>query len=101
VADTLIRRRVRRIALWGAALHVLFLSAAPLEHHDLVCHLKTPQHCSTCAFSPVGSQLPAGASAGAALFADAGRAVTVYARAEGAVPAAPHSGRSPPSTGHA
>ena len=45
-------RRIRRFALLGVVLHTLFVAAAPFEHHDLICHLKTPQHCTSCTSSP-------------------------------------------------
>lgn len=32
-------------------LYVALLAAAPLEHHDLACHLKSPTHCTTCVFA--------------------------------------------------
>src|SRR5436190_78571 len=52
-------RRFRRFALLGVVLHTLFVAAAPFEHHDLICHLKTPQHCTACTSSPVGSSAAA------------------------------------------
>ena len=46
-------RRWRRLAFWGVTLHLIFLMTAQFEHHDLLCHAKTPFHCTTCASSPV------------------------------------------------
>ena len=45
----------RRLALAGLAIYAVFLVASPFEHHDLLCHLKTPQHCTSCASSQLGS----------------------------------------------
>jgi hypothetical protein len=39
--------RLRRLALLGVLLHSLFLATAGFEHHDFVCHFKTPQHCAS------------------------------------------------------
>jgi hypothetical protein len=38
------------------ALYVLAAALMPLGHHDLVCHLKSTTHCTTCA---VGSSAEA------------------------------------------
>ncbi|HEV8346145.1 MAG TPA: hypothetical protein VGQ16_06210 [Vicinamibacterales bacterium] len=50
-----VERRSRRMALIGAALYAVVLLMAPFEHHDLVCHIKTPQHCMSCSATLVGS----------------------------------------------
>jgi len=69
-----LNRRIRRFALFGVVLHALLVAAAPFEHHDLICHLKTPQHCTSCTSSPVGSSAETHATPGAALLRDAGSA---------------------------
>ncbi len=89
--------RFRRITFAAIVLHVMVLLVAPFEHHDLVCHLKTPQHCTSCVASPV--------SAGAVLLVtpldrplvDAGLAHVLHER-EGSVLCTPRlPGRSPPA----
>jgi hypothetical protein len=90
-------RRIRRFALLGAVLHTLLLAAAPFEHHDLICHLKTPQHCTSCTSSPVGSSAEPHATPGAALLSDAGSAAAVEPISESALLAVTNSGRSPPA----
>ena len=90
-------RRIRRFALLGAALHTLLLAAAPFEHHDLICHLKTPQHCTSCTSSPVGSSAEPHATPGAAVLRDAGAAAAVEPLSESALLAVANRGRSPPA----
>jgi hypothetical protein len=89
-------QRLRRIAMLGVVLHTLFLAAAPFEHHDLICHLKTPQHCTSCTSSPVASSSHAHASVGASQLADAGDAITVHAVSESTLLTSSTTGRSPP-----
>ena len=86
----------RFLTLAGLALYGFVLVAAPFEHHDLICHLKPPQHCTACASSQLGSdphQLPVPR---AARLADAGVATTVEQDLEGALLVADSTGRSPP-----
>jgi hypothetical protein len=80
----------------GVLLHAWVLGAADFEHHDLVCHLKTPQHCTSCALSPIGSEPRTAAAPGGCCLADAGRAQTHDVAAESALLSVPTSGRSPP-----
>ena len=79
------------------ALYVLFLVVSPLEHHDLVCHLKTPQHCTTCAFTQLGSDPHPPVTVGACHLADAGRAISVEIVAKTTLLAIHSTGRSPPA----
>jgi len=91
------RRRLPLIALVGVGFHILFLAAAPFEHHDLICHLKTPQHCTSCASNPLGSESRICPAPGACRLADAGRIFALDALPEGALLAVSTYGRSPPS----
>jgi hypothetical protein len=86
----------RRTAALIAALYALFLVTVPFEHHDLACHLKTPQHCTSCASSPlsVGSHTPF--TPDASWLPDAGRAVACHLLPESTLLAPTSSGRSPP-----
>jgi hypothetical protein len=90
-------RRLTLLAFAWLALYVLFLSASPFEHHDLVCHLKTPQHCTSCSGSPLGSDPHALVLPGNWQLADAGSAFASEMRAETALLAIPSTGRSPPA----
>jgi hypothetical protein len=84
-----------RIALLAVLLHLLVFVIAPFEHHDLLCHLKTPQHCTACASNPVGTD--AGAVVpGEVRLADAGSTVAQQVVLRGALLAVQTSGRSPP-----
>ena len=89
---------VRRhgIAL-AVALYAAFLVVAPFEHHDLACHLKTPQHCTSCASSPLGSDPHALSVPDTSKLADAGRAVFVDVSVEDTILSIRSGGRSPPS----
>jgi hypothetical protein len=89
--------RWRRFTVAAVALYAVVLAAAPFEHHDLLCHLKTPQHCTSCAASPlsVNPHTPAGLDT--VRFADAGRALVADTLSEGALLVTASSGRSPPA----
>jgi hypothetical protein len=89
-------RLSRRLALVGMAIYALFLVASPFEHHDLSCELKTPQHCTSCTSTQLGSDTHVVLSPGAAQLADAGRANAFIVLAEGTLLAVRSSGRSPP-----
>src|SRR5882672_8077706 len=67
--------RWRRLAMTGLALYAIFLLTSQFEHHDLLCELKTPLHCTACTSSVVGSDPTAPAALGAWQLADAGSAV--------------------------
>jgi len=87
----------RCLALVGTALYALFLIASPFEHHDLSCELKTPQHCTSCTSTQLGSDAPVAVAPGAAQLADAGRAASFIVLDEGTLLVVRSTGRSPPS----
>jgi hypothetical protein len=87
----------RRLALVGMALYALFLIASPFEHHDLQCELKTPQHCTSCTSTQLGSNPQALLSPGVWYLADAGRAVAVDLLGKDTLLVVRSTGRSPPS----
>lgn len=89
--------RLRRLALLGVVLHALFLAVADFEHHDLLCHFKTPQHCTSCALSPLSSEPRTAVAPDSCCLADAGRAVPLYVNSQGVILSARTTGRSPPS----
>ncbi len=89
-------RRYRLLALAGLALYAIFLVGAPFEHHDLLCHLKTPQHCTSCASSQLGSDPGTQVVPPASQLVDAGSAVSVQLLAEDTLLAVGSTGRSPP-----
>lgn len=89
--------RGRAIAFGGLALYAFFLVWAPFEHHDLLCHLKHPQHCTACSSSVVGSDPRTPAMLGTSHLADAGRAISVHILSDGILLAVRSTGRSPPA----
>jgi len=79
------------------ALYVFAAALLPLGHHDLVCHLKSTTHCTTCT---VGSS--AETAGDPAVFArcslvDAGAPAYDSARSPHSASSRPASGRAPPS----
>ena len=92
------RRLSGRWALVGMAIYALFLVASPFEHHDLSCELKTPQHCTSCTSSQLGSDTHVALAPGAAQLADAGRAASFVVLDEGTLLVVRSTGRSPPVT---
>jgi hypothetical protein len=48
--------RWRVLTFAGMAIAVVLLVAAPFNHHDLLCHLNTTLHCTTCTTSLLGSE---------------------------------------------
>lgn len=91
------RRRPQLHVAVGVALYAAFLVTAPFEHHDLVCHIKTPLHCSACASSLASADPSAMPRVTAAQLADAGRALAVQSLTDGFLLAVASTGRSPPS----
>lgn len=80
------------------ALYVLAFAAMPFAHHDLLCHLKSSTHCSTC---NVGTSTDPSSSAplvNPAVLHDAGRADELSYHVVSTPALLPSAGRSPPST---
>jgi hypothetical protein len=89
-------RRWRLLAFVGATVYGLFLLTAPFGHHDPDCHLKTPQHCTACASSVVGSDPHTPRLPGLWQLADAGSAFSVLQPVHGILLPVRSTGRSPP-----
>ena len=74
------------------------LAATPFAHHDIVCHLKSNTHCSTChlgtSADPDGTQ----PSLTPAELPDAGRTAEHTSTVAGAFSISPSAGRAPPFT---
>ena len=79
------------------AIYALFLIASPFEHHDLSCELKTPQHCTSCTSTQLGSDTHVSVAPGAAQLADAGSAAAFVLLDEGTLLVVRTTGRSPPA----
>jgi hypothetical protein len=86
----------RLLTVVGTVVYALFLVTAQFEHHDFICHLKNPQHCSSCTSSQLGSDPQPALSLGSRHLDDAGRAFTVAAEADDTLLAVRSTGRSPP-----
>ena len=80
----------------GVALYAAFLVVASFEHHDLVCHLKNPSHCTACTANQLGTDPDSPSVVGAWHLADAGCAVSFQPLAEGVLLPHQSTGRSPP-----
>lgn len=91
------RPRLGVLLRFVIAAYIAALAAMPFAHHDLVCHLKSNTHCSTChvgtSADPGGSQ-PA---LTAADFADAGRTLEACDNAAVSCVVTSVAGRAPPS----
>jgi len=90
------RRRPNAHAVVGVAIYALFLVTAPFEHHDLVCHFKTPTHCTACTSSLVSADPNTPAVSGAADLTFAGGAFAVDVVADGYLLTVRSTGRSSP-----
>jgi hypothetical protein len=90
-------RLSRILAFVGLAIYAAFLVASPFEHHDLLCELKTPQHCTSCTSSQLGSDPNTPVVPGVSHLADAGRAVSFQPLPDGTLLAVRSNGRSPPA----
>ena len=88
--------RFRLSRTLAAALYCLVVLAASFEHHDVICHIRNPLHCTACTASLPGSDPQALATPRTFQLADAGRAVTVHLTARGALLVVRSTGRSPP-----
>src|SRR6476659_819200 len=91
-------RLSRRLALLGMAIYAVFLISSPFEHHDLSCELKTPQHCTSCTSTQLGSDTNLVLSPGAAQLADVGCATSLVLLDEGTLLIVRSTGRSPPTS---
>jgi hypothetical protein len=89
-------RRARFLGFAGLALYAVFLVASPFEHHDLLCEIKTPLHCTACTSSVVGADPHEVSVPGIQRLTDAGRAVALQVLALDTLLAVRSTGRSPP-----
>ncbi len=65
--------RHRRLIVLAAMLYAVVLVAASFEHHDLICHLKHPDHCTACSSNVLGSDPRTPAINDVVQLTDAGR----------------------------
>jgi hypothetical protein len=57
------------------AVYVLAAALMPLAHHDVVCHLKSSTHCTTCVVGSSGETAAWAVALDGQGLADAGRAL--------------------------
>lgn len=89
--------RLRRLPLQVALLHALVASAAPLLHHDLACHVKTPTHCDACVQTPMGPRAEVGFTLERPRLTDLGHVPGPLATGPAPEPVLKRSGRAPPA----
>jgi hypothetical protein len=98
VSSYLVNPRRRRLAVVWLAVYATFLAATPFEHHDLLCELKTPRHCTACTSSVVGSDPARSAIVGSWTLTDVGFALAAEFTTHGSLLPVRSSGRSPPAS---
>jgi len=79
------------------AIYVLVVLASAFEHHDLLCHLRNPQHCTACSATQLGSDPQTLTAPHTSNLADAGRATALHVVADGTLLVVRSTGRSPPA----
>ena len=89
--------RWRRWTALAVALYALVLVASAFEHHDLLCHLRNPDHCTACSAAQLGSDPEILTAPRAASLPDAGCALTLHVIADSTLLVVRSTGRSPPS----
>ena len=62
------------------AVYVLAAALLPLAHHDVVCHLKSSTHCTTCVVGSSGETAAWAVALDGCAPADAGRAILPLGR---------------------
>jgi hypothetical protein len=92
------RGRLRSVGRYvGVAVYALVAVASSFQHHDLVCHLKSPQHCAACVATPLGNDPRTASVPAACRLADAGSADVVQPTLHRVLLAVRSNGRSPPT----
>ena len=79
------------------ALYLLAAGLMPFGHHDLVCHLKSTTHCTTCTVGSSGEAAADPAVLARFWLIDAGATVCEPTDAQHALTGRAASGRAPPS----
>ena len=79
------------------AIYIVAVAAMPFAHHDIVCHLKSSTHCSTCHVGTSGDQSSVRPSLARVELNDAGQAHYQPRAHAGDWALSPSAGRAPPS----
>jgi len=78
------------------AAYVVAAALMPLAHHDVVCHLKSATHCTTCVVGSSGETAGWAVALDGSRLSDAGRAILPSAACCQSPLVRASSGRSPP-----
>jgi hypothetical protein len=81
------------------AAYVLAAALLPLAHHDVLCHLKSSTHCTTCVVASSGETAAWAVALDGIGLRDAGRAILLSTACRHSAPVRESSGRSPPTFG--
>jgi hypothetical protein len=79
------------------AFYVLSAALLPLAHHDIVCHLKSATHCTTCVVGASGESAADPVVCAPFTLHDGGTAAGGPSRAPESGPLGVCSGRAPPA----
>jgi hypothetical protein len=91
------RRRLGVILRCLVAIYIVAVAAMPFAHHDIVCHLKSSTHCSTCHVGTSGDQSNVRPSLARVALTDAGQPHQQPHVHTGDWALSPSAGRAPPS----
>jgi len=79
------------------ATYVLAAALLPLAHHDIVCHLKSTTHCTSCVVASSGEAAPGTTTVDGSSLPDAGGASLPSSDSYWPEQVRTTSGRSPPA----
>ena len=94
--------KLARCGVMAKAMLTAYVLAAALlsfTHHDVLCHLKSSTHCTSCLASSSGETASSAAAVDAAALDDAGQADPAARAFVHSAPVSASSGRSPPARG--
>lgn len=91
------RRRLGVILRGLVAIYIVAVAAMPFAHHDIVCHLKSSTHCSTCHVGTSGDQSNVRPLLARVSLADAGPPHHQQPAHAGDWALSPSAGRAPPA----
>lgn len=91
------RRRLGVILRGLVAIYIVAVAAMPFAHHDIVCHLKSSTHCSTCHVGTSGDQSSLRPSLARITLTDAGQALASESLSIASCAMSPSAGRAPPA----
>jgi len=93
-----VNRRTLDIVLRAViAVYMVAVAAMPFAHHDIVCHLKSSTHCSTCHVGTSGDQSNVRPSLARLSLPDAGQTHHQQPAHAGDWALLPSAGRAPPA----